>query len=121
MRSRPSGKARKMRGPPRARYEYYDLQQPEIVKHFSDQFKHWIKGRTLILTKNQYLGLAPALTRPDDHVAILLGLQMPAVLRPQEDGSWTFIGVTYIPGFMKRKAMDDLEQGLYKMEELALR
>jgi hypothetical protein len=97
------------------------LPHSEQVEELEFQAGQWIQGRTVILTKERYLGLAPAATKAGDRVVILLGLRMPAILRPQENGSWQFVGVTYIPGLMEGEAMKDLEDGVYKMEKFVLR
>jgi hypothetical protein len=97
------------------------LSYSEQVEELEYEAGLWIQGRTLILTKERYLGLAPAAPKSGDHVVILLGLKMPAILRPQENGLWQFVGVTYIPGLMEGEAMKELEEGVYKMEKFVLR
>ncbi|KAF2815189.1 uncharacterized protein BDZ99DRAFT_567074 [Mytilinidion resinicola] len=41
-----------------------------------------ITGRRLIMTKNGYLGVAPACTKPGDFLAIMIGCSFPVILRP---------------------------------------
>jgi len=78
-------------------------------------------GRTLVLSKNRYLGLAPKLSKPGDHIFILFGLSEPAILRPQADGSYIFIGTAYVHGVMKGEALKDLEEGIFTRERLTIR
>jgi hypothetical protein len=77
--------------------------------------------RTLVLSKNRYLGLAPKLSKPGDYIFILFGLSEPAILRPQADGSYIFIGTAYVHGVMKGEALKDLEEGVFTGERVAIR
>jgi hypothetical protein len=108
-------------GPKKPGIKDSSLSYSRQVNELEFRAERWIRGRTLILTKERYLGLAPAATRAGDHVVVLLGLRMPAILRPQENGSWQFVGVTYIQGLMEGEAMKELEDGIYKMEKFVLR
>jgi hypothetical protein len=78
-----------------------------------DQARSWTFARTLILTHERMLGLAPSSTRHGDNVCIIFGLDLPAILRPRGDGSWTFVGPAYIPGLMEGQALAGLEEGIY--------
>jgi hypothetical protein len=77
------------------------------------QAEGWTVARTLILTRERMLGLAPSSTRHGDRVCIIFGLDLPAILRPREDGTWTFVGPAYIPGLMEGEALAGLEAGNY--------
>jgi hypothetical protein len=77
--------------------------------------------RTLILSKGRYLGLAPALTKPGDQIFILFGLHEPAILRPQADSTYVFIGTAYVHGIMKGEALKDLDAGIFKRERMTIR
>lgn len=61
----------------------------------------------LVVTKQGYVGLAPRDARKGDLVCILSGYSVPAVLRRKEDGSFQFVGESYMQGFMEGQALED--------------
>jgi hypothetical protein len=63
-------------------------------------------GRTLILSKKRYLALASKATQPGDQIFVLFGLHEPAILRPQDDGTFKFVGTAYVHGLMKGEALN---------------
>jgi hypothetical protein len=80
-----------------------------------------MENRTIIFSKNRRLGLAPGATRPGDHIFLLFGFKYPAILRPNPDGSWIFVGEAFVLGLMKGEAMIDYKRGIYKKQRLELR
>jgi hypothetical protein len=56
--------------------------------------------RSLIKTRDGRMGLAPLHTRREDVMAVLLGLQTVAVLRPQVDGTYKLVGTSHVHGLM---------------------
>ena len=56
--------------------------------------------RSFIITEGCYFGLGRSPTKRGDFVCILRGGDVPFVLRPREDGYYTFIGETYLHGIM---------------------
>jgi hypothetical protein len=70
-------------------------------------------GRTMVLSSERYLGLAPIATESGDQIFILDGLHQPAILRPQEDGTYKFIGAAYIHGVMDRDWLELLHLGFF--------
>ena len=63
-----------------------------MLQHAQDQ----TKNRTIVHSKNRYLGLAPKVPKPVDYIFSLFGLQEPAILRKQEDESHIFVGTAYV-------------------------
>ncbi|KAE8444364.1 hypothetical protein EG329_000564 [Mollisiaceae sp. DMI_Dod_QoI] len=61
-------------------------------------------GRRYFVTESMYMGLAPADSEPGDHVVVLLGGQVPFVLRPVTEG-WKFVGECYVHGIMDGEIM----------------
>jgi hypothetical protein len=98
-----------------------DRNRPIDWKIMLSHAKSQTIGRTLVLSKNRYLGLAPKLSKPGDHIFILFGLSEPAILRPQADGSYIFIGTAYVHGVMKGEALKDLEEGVFTRERVTIR
>jgi hypothetical protein len=56
-----------------------------------------------------------------DVIAILYGLNTPAILRNRDDGGYKWFGDAYIHGVMDGEAMMDLEKGFYREETFELR
>lgn len=72
--------------------------------------------RRLLSTKTGRMGLAPVGARLGDSVAILVGCDMPLVLRRQEKGGWIVIGDCYVHGVMYGEGI----LGHDKFEEITL-
>ncbi len=75
--------------------------------------------RRLITTNRGYMGLAPAATAPQDKVCILLGCNVPLVLRPHGE-TYEIIGECYIHGIMKGEAMQLIDEGIAHIEEISI-
>jgi hypothetical protein len=67
-----------------------------------------------------FIGATPRLSRPGDVIAIFKGLDVPAVLRKQDD-HYIFIGACNIPGLMNGEAKELLDSGKARMEEIEIR
>ncbi|KAK5047227.1 hypothetical protein LTR84_006749 [Exophiala bonariae] len=72
--------------------------------------------RRLLSTKTGRMGLAPAGARLGDSIAILVGCDMPLVLRRQELGGWIVVGACYVHGVMYGEGILDHD----KFEEITL-
>ena len=60
----------------------------------------------IAITKNRRLGLVPKSAKSGDVVAILMGGDVPILLRPDpSDGRYTFVGECYMHGFMVGQAL----------------
>jgi hypothetical protein len=78
-----------------------------------------LRGRTLMTTKNGYLGLALSSAAQGDVIAVLLGCPSPMVLRPS--GSlYQVVGACYIHDIMKGEVMEWLDAGRFQLEEITL-
>ncbi|MCJ1393786.1 hypothetical protein MMC18_006662 [Xylographa bjoerkii] len=73
-------------------------------------------SQRFLVSQDGYMGLCPWNTQIGDKIFILLGGEMPAVLRPVEGGYW-FIGFAYVHGLMDGEAMVGLENGQYQLQE----
>lgn len=78
-------------------------------------------GRTLILSKTRYLALASKATQPGDQIFVLFGLHEPTILRPQDDGTFKFVGTAYVHGIMKGEALKGLAQGVFRQQRVSIR
>jgi len=64
-------------------------------------------GRQLFVTHRGYMGLASKGVKEGDLVTVLLGGDMPFLLRKREEGSsLQFIGEAYVHGLMYGEAID---------------
>lgn len=70
-------------------------------------------GRVLFLTLNGYMGLSPHGTRDGDVVFVMLGCDIPFVLRPvgsgggSDDDRYVLVGECYVYKAMDGEAMRD--------------
>ncbi|KAF4628699.1 hypothetical protein G7Y89_g9452 [Cudoniella acicularis] len=67
-------------------------------------------GRRLITTKKGYIGIADRNARQKDLLCILLGCDVPAILRPPGD-AYTWTGESYAHDLMEGQAMKGLADG----------
>jgi len=51
--------------------------------------------------------LGPSYMQTGDVIAILFGYKAPVVLRPEENGQFSFIGEAYVDGVMDGEAMNE--------------
>lgn len=69
-----------------------------------------IVGRSFFTTNEGYVGLAPAGTRPGDVLCVLLGVNIPILLRPTipeptTEQNWQVVGPCNVPGLMSGEAI----------------
>lgn len=78
-----------------------EIDNPDEAMHSASQTLTLgpTRGRVLFTTTNGYVGLAPHGTREGDLVFVILGADVPLVLRPYDDG-YELIGETYVQGVM---------------------
>jgi hypothetical protein len=55
--------------------------------------------KRIFLTKGGYIGLGPADALIGDMVVILVGCNLPVILRPSSN-QWRFVGESYMAGIM---------------------
>jgi hypothetical protein len=75
-----------------------------------------LNRRRFVTTFWGYIGVCPDETIPGDLICILLGGNMPLVLRTVGD-HFQFIGECYIHGVMGSEMMEYLSKGLFEIEE----
>ena len=93
-----------------------------LVPHRSEgalrarRFQALRTGRKLFCTSTGHIGLGPGAMQPQDQVALLLGVEYPAILRKQES-SYHFIGNASMPEYyeLDLKAMVRDEQTLVQL------
>jgi hypothetical protein len=67
--------------------------------------KKYCKGRSLLRTHNNELGLGPDTTQPGDIIAVLLGGRGAFVLRPSSNAHFEMVGECYVHGYMSGEAL----------------
>jgi hypothetical protein len=70
----------------------------------------YASGRTMILSKGGYIGLAPSSTSVGDLICVLYGCHAPVILRPSKDSDLhTLIGDAYVHCLMDGEALGLVE------------
>ncbi|OAA58001.1 heterokaryon incompatibility protein [Niveomyces insectorum RCEF 264] len=97
------------------------LDTPAAVGYYARRFYgHFMvatTGRRLYTTRRGYVGLGPLSTAPGDYVALFHGGKTAYILRPaKQRGTFTFIGESYLHGFMHGEGMHDE----YPVQELTI-
>ena len=88
--------------------KYYD----EItMKEWVKEFAGLVFQRSFLLTALGLMGLGPDTIQEGDMICILLGCQVPVILRPNGE-HYIFLGGAYIDGYMHGRAIDDLKDGV---------
>jgi len=73
--------------------------------------------RRLFVTKDGYMGTAPIGAQKGDRICVLLGCNVPLIIRPEGD-DFLIIGDTYICGMMNGEVMQDIWNGKHRCEDL---
>jgi len=76
--------------------------------------------RRLYFTRRGYMGVAPLKARKGDLVCVLLGCNVPLIIRREED-HYLVIGGSYIYGMMNREVIQDARGGKLRYEDLKFR
>ncbi|KAF1809644.1 HET-domain-containing protein [Eremomyces bilateralis CBS 781.70] len=63
-------------------------------------------GRRMFYTKKGFMSLGPAICEVGDRVCLFLGGQLLYIIRPNGDGTHSFVGEAYVHGLMDGEAMD---------------
>lgn len=93
---------------------------PDNVQNSLEQIFRFHRSRRLVVTLSGHFGLVPIAARKNDLVFILLGCNVPMVLREVETGEYQLIGGCYLHGFMEGEAMGDLHSGTVTLERVCL-
>jgi hypothetical protein len=82
----------------------------DVIK-LSARIAQMMGGRQAFVSRDGYCGLVPSHSRVGDLLCILLGCDVPVVLRPV-DNLYIFVGECYIHRLMQREAIEALEVGV---------
>ncbi|KAK0616527.1 hypothetical protein B0T14DRAFT_523329 [Immersiella caudata] len=88
------------------------------IREFYEAFTERIGPRKMFLTKSGLLGICNWCSKLTDELWLLDGGDLPYLLRPREDGTYTFMGSCYVHGGMEGElATDELRSS---MREIAI-
>ncbi|KAH8671808.1 hypothetical protein BGZ60DRAFT_405968 [Tricladium varicosporioides] len=86
-------------------------------------FESFALGRRFFITKKGYLGIGPKDTKVGDRVSVLLGLDVPLILRNRKEpsrGGWEVVGETYVQGIMEGEVIEKWRIGHLEAGKLVL-
>ena len=104
-------------------FEPDDLSVPpnmQQIVHFLASFQQATANRRFFVTGEGHMGLGPRLTEPGDLVCVLLGSQVPFILRKVENHCM-LIGECYCHGIMEGEAVQGLEDGEVALQDFHIR
>jgi Heterokaryon incompatibility protein (HET) len=76
-----------------------------VLGHYFSEVEGQARGKKPFVTAKGYLGLGPDHVKSGDVVAVLLGCQVPFLLRKSAHGKYEVIGEVYVDGIMDGEAM----------------
>ncbi|MCJ1378232.1 hypothetical protein MMC17_001329 [Xylographa soralifera] len=97
-------------------FEPIPWQTGEVKK----EFKFAIKERVFFITQAGYIGLAPEAAKENDVVCVVLGGEVPHVIRPKKNGHYLFVGECYVHGLMDGQALQGYDEGNCETQEIIL-
>ncbi len=80
----------------------------------------FVRTRRLMVTLDGFIGLVPTDAQQGDVVCLLLGCNVPMVLRAVEDRQYKVVGGCYLHGVMEGEAMEWLREGRSHVEDVVL-
>jgi hypothetical protein len=69
-------------------------------------------SKSVLITERERLGICMDAARPGDRIALLLGGEVPVIIRPREDKKYTFVDECYLHGFMRGEGLVDARQAI---------
>lgn len=92
----------------------------EVLRDPLERVFRFVRTRRLMVTLNGSIGLVPNDAQQGDVVCLLLGCNVPIVLRAVEQNRYKVVGSCYIHGVMEGEAMEWLKGGQNHVEEIHL-
>jgi hypothetical protein len=91
-----------------------------LEEDFGERFALVATTFSFFVSDEGYMGVGPLETLPGDIVCVLLGSDVPLILRPQE-GHYTLVGPCYICGIMYGQVVKEAQEGRRQFETFDLR
>jgi hypothetical protein len=76
--------------------------------------------RRLMIGKKGYVGFVPKMSQANDLIFVLMGCDIPLVLRPCKNDLYQLVGECYVHGIMNGEAMEGLDYREYELETVTL-
>lgn len=92
----------------------------ESLRDPLEQIYRFVRTRRLMVTLKGFIGLVPIDARQGDVVCLLLGCNVPIVLRAVEKQHYKVVGSCYLHGIMEGEAMEWRKVGQSQIEEIVL-
>jgi hypothetical protein len=91
----------------------------EFSRPWTSRMHEVMEERNLFRGTNGFIGLAPATACEGDIVCVMLGCDVPLILRERDD-HYELVGDAYVHGFMEGEAINRLGEGLYELQVFVL-
>lgn len=78
---------------------------PQWYSSYFGVLEEALPGYGFMETSEGFYGLAPEDAMPDDEVYVVLGCQVPLILRQNDDGEFAIVGHGYVQGYMEGEAL----------------
>ena len=99
-----------------------DITQYEDAFDFFQRLQACCCGRRLVAASDDRMGLVPPNAKKGDLVCVLLGCNVPVILRHMDDSKeeYLFIGEAYFQGIMDGEALEQVDAGKLSLREFVL-
>lgn len=94
-----------------------DLTELEVYQRF---FRLGLITGRLVVTSNSLVCLGPGLAEPGDLVAVLIGCNIPVLLRELESGSFSFVSEIYVDDYMYGRAIEEVNYKTRNIQTLTI-
>ena len=91
------------------------------VSEYTSSLKIHCNEKRVFATNSGYLGIASDLIAPGDQVCVIFGCPTPFILRPRDNGGYIFVGAAYAHGIMMGEAVEMMQSGKLKIQDLTLK
>ncbi|KAF2439782.1 HET-domain-containing protein [Karstenula rhodostoma CBS 690.94] len=95
---------------------------PKTAVDAVERIWRFVRTRRLVVTHSGRIGMVPNEARKGDVIGILVGTDVPILLRKGEntDGSFSLVGTCYIHGVMAGEAMQWVEDGISTVKTISI-
>jgi hypothetical protein len=87
--------------------------------YMNTRIAQMIGGRKAFVSESGHCGLVPDHAEIRDFICVLLGCDVPVILRQVED-HYTFIGESYVRGLIEGQAIEALERGEVHLQDFEI-
>ncbi|KAF7919100.1 uncharacterized protein EAE98_009420 [Botrytis deweyae] len=84
------------------------------IRYLPYHVKSTLRNQRFLVTASGYIGYVPNETKRGDTICILYGMDVPVVLRKNQDKTFEVIGPCYVHGVMEGELMNDLQNGVFE-------